>query len=417
MQKEITFGIGYENNNPYNRNSFIYRDAINTETLIDSEDWDEETESWTPAKELVVERETWQRCQDIPANQNFIDMGLTHPSDYINKTRMEECILTECCVQGVNGMLMLHIKGRADIQKPHHLREETLMGKLGLTYSQAHRLSEAWISLSLDYTAVRGAMREFPTEQPELAIKQYEMIVSELPDLREDIDKIRDRHQRELTTEVTANWERLTRTYSPAQLVSIIEDRANALAQEEYEARTPQQYREEGWAYESDDYNSEEAEQATPNSAYDNFNGTLKDPVFGAHKLFTGAESLADELLYKIRELNFIELNNMKKNMFPQFNPETGKWDPPKWWMLTPSQKSQFWEAVKYRERVIANDLFTKSTPFAQQVARAVDKVDSIEKLEQLKAELNIVRYGKNGLSLLKYKIKERIKVLKKKKT
>jgi hypothetical protein len=76
---------------------------------------------------------------------------------------------------------------------------------------------------------------------------------------------------------------------------------------------------------------------------------------FSTYTLHDGSEALSHEFITILREADMAKLKEIQSNFYPSKNPYTGRKYAPKYWYMTPSQKSQAWVYIKARKEELAN--------------------------------------------------------------
>lgn len=312
---------------------------------------------------------------DIPAIEAFVDMGLNDHQDP-PRFKMDRMFQEQCTV-GQKGLLAFHMKNKLDYQKPYHLRPETIqrwIGEQACDWLDANSLSQAWERLGFDavtvkklifgYLANDGKWRCGLKKAGRSEALYFEKLTNELePKDPVTIEQFR-----------IEGYKLAIDAWKPSltalQQMSLIEAYARAEWDKHLEEKKAiveymTGYNDENFTNTrefrhhivtdtelGDPADHEDLEFEDPT---ENFGSTGADPVWGAHPLYDGSESLPHEYLTYLNHASLEELNWEKAQMFPQ-----GRQKKANYWFFTDSQKRQFWQYVKDREEKLFDQAVTK---------------------------------------------------------
>jgi hypothetical protein len=76
---------------------------------------------------------------------------------------------------------------------------------------------------------------------------------------------------------------------------------------------------------------------------------------FALFPLYYGSEALGHEFITMIKEADWEKIKQIQSRFFSQYSPAAGRWYAPKYWYLSPTQKSQAWIYIKERKEKLQN--------------------------------------------------------------
>ena len=372
----------------------VWYDGLKEDAVHEFEDdpkyvfWEKVVEDWRDGDEYYYRTQwesfpdTSQKNPDIPVHALLTEQGHRRPKRWretwsenflryriknFSRRCMDEADFTDRCIVRNGKLLALHMKGYADVQGPWHLRPETIRERLNrdedyewCTVEDAHTLSEAWTKLALSPTVVNKLIYghdEFAdgVHERKPGLKKahrtlapyFESIAAELPVLYADEEGQREIPQAEFdeiqamrdegahfAAEDDEDWE------------FVQEGNYFVMRQTQYDDLDFNWVKGRVW-YEKDDPDPE-------NTAVAEF-GPARDAVYSAHPLYWGAEGLKHDFINSIRTAKDLHTLNKIERRFRRRKGRGGKWYPPEFDYLTPSQKSQGWMYLnERREQLLA---------------------------------------------------------------
>lgn len=268
----------------------------------------------------MIESSPWfQSNRDIRPALAHVEQGLANdnPPRFENLDRM----LSEDCVQIAGRVFAFHKATKSDTEPKFWLRPEWLRNHLKLDWESAVRLAEAWRSIELGR---KEAMQLMFGIKDRKTGEVYEEGLKSLADDGEDMESIVGYY--EVLADQLPELEGQYINGNPA-LRMLTEGELSI-----------------GFVEEPD--SQEEPDE------WDGLAGQIKStPIDRLHPMCLESDSCKHEFLETIRTATRGTIKLVMAGMFPQKDEATGWWSPARYARLTPSQKSQAWEAINSRRR------------------------------------------------------------------
>ena len=288
---------------------------------------------YDPEKYFEDETDYFQRNKDLPDNIQWHDMGIverknehldpikddSNPGGYVNK--MNDRHFREMCVQLGGQNFAIKLKTKPDIEPPNHMKIEWVADKLRIE----HDLAMQVVDLVRDMEIDRKTMMKMFYAKP------YMWTKCSSKEIARDLSILRELHE----SASEPNWSSL----SDNNFAEPIDENWIYMVDEVYETMQVARFNEAT----NEQYREDHMDVTSP--AY----------PFALFPLYWGKEALSHEFITMIKEADWDKIKEIQKRFFPQYDSMVGKWYAPKYWYLSPSQKSQSWVYINERKEELKN--------------------------------------------------------------
>jgi len=282
---------------------------------LERQTWSTEAGKWVRTirpTELVEFKDMRQVNRDILPVDAFVDQGTSQPKD--PRFPSDKAVLGEC-VQARDGKLLAFSLKTKELE-PTHLQVDWLMEHFDIDSCTATRYAETFRSFSLNRTSARILIAKLDrSDNPEA-------IIAELGHLETELPEVMPKHEQNRLADLPEDpLDQLAEEYSLSEY-SV----GNAFPDDLIEKRRLIHHASE-----------QKIEQ-------DGF----ETSCFGMHPLHYEEDGCSHEFLTFLRFASIKEIKAVMKGFFPQRD-QSGRKLRPRFWYLTPSQRSQAWEYINTR--------------------------------------------------------------------
>jgi len=281
---------------------------------LERQTWNSEAGKWVRTvhpTELIEFKDLRQVNRDILPVEAFVDQGTSQPKD--PKFPSDKQVLGEC-VQARDGKLLafsLKIKE----PEPTHLQVSWLMEHFDIDSCTATRYAETFRAYRLNQTAARALIAQLDEScDPDSVMSKLGHIETELPELMPKEEQLRLADLPEDPLDQIAEYG--LSEYSIA----------NAFPRDLIEKRRLIHHA---------------SEEKLENNGFETSN-------FSMHPLHYEEDGCSHEFLTFLRFCSIKEIKAVMRGFFPQKD-SNGRKLRPRFWYLTPSQRSQAWEYINSR--------------------------------------------------------------------